>query len=295
MATTREDGWELGRLKWVTDRVVRDAIALVCSGIRISLGVEWDNQHTPPLWPGRRPPQLQPIKNVETYRNKPSDTANGARFMSEHLDMDIHSGTHLDTIGHVWYDDAFYGGISVDKVKNGSHPLGVHTIARHGIIVPAILVDLPRYLHCSTLPDDYHISTDIIDEYLAYHEIPFSGVHALILRTGRRPPHSSSYMEREPGLVGDDKTLEWLAHRPVVLYGTDTVGNERTVDRSDPLFQNLHRRALRDLGLAFLETLRLEELAQHCAQVGHWVFCLIASPLNLRGASGSPINPLAIF
>ena len=39
----------------------------------------------------------------------------------------------------------------------------------------------------------------------------------------------------------------------------------------------------------------LEALARTCAELGRWEFQLVVAPLNVPGATGSPVNPLAVF
>jgi kynurenine formamidase len=43
-------------------------------------------------------------------------------------------------------------------------------------------------------------------------------------------------------------------------------------------------------GIHILENLNLEELAR----AGHRAFCFVGIPLKFRGATGSPIRPLAL-
>jgi kynurenine formamidase len=56
----------------------------------------------------------------------------------------------------------------------------------------------------------------------------------------------------------------------------------------------LHGNLLRDLGVYIGEIWWLEELAADCAADGRYDFFLAAQPLNITGAVGSPVNPIAI-
>jgi hypothetical protein len=49
-----------------------------------------------------------------------------------------------------------------------------------------------------------------------------------------------------------------------------------------------------DLGLPLGEFWVLDELADDCAADGRHEFMLVAPPLNIPGAVGSPMNPIAI-
>jgi hypothetical protein len=57
----------------------------------------------------------------------------------------------------------------------------------------------------------------------------------------------------------------------------------------------VHVFAIVFLGLPLLDNARLEPLAEACAQEGRYEFLLTVNPLNVRGGTGSPVNPIAIF
>ena len=83
---------------------------------------------------------------------------------------------------------------------------------------------------------------------------------------------------------------KWLSDRKVVLVGADTWAIEvvppQDPERPFPVHQwNLVRH-----GIYHLENLDLEELS--AAQVHEFAF--IYAPLRLKGATGSPGNPIAV-
>ncbi len=56
----------------------------------------------------------------------------------------------------------------------------------------------------------------------------------------------------------------------------------------------MHMLCLRDMGLMLGEYWNLTELALDCAADGRYEFQLVAPPLSVTGAVGSPVNPIAI-
>jgi kynurenine formamidase len=52
--------------------------------------------------------------------------------------------------------------------------------------------------------------------------------------------------------------------------------------------------AIPNMGLSVGEMFYLEELAAGCADDGRYEFFFVAPPLPITGASGSPVNPIAI-
>ena len=55
-----------------------------------------------------------------------------------------------------------------------------------------------------------------------------------------------------------------------------------------------HTIALKHLGIQLGELFALDELAEQCRRDGVNEFLLISTPLNVRGAFGSPANAVAM-
>jgi kynurenine formamidase len=79
---------------------------------------------------------------------------------------------------------------------------------------------------------------------------------------------------------------QWLSASGVYAAGSDTVGFEKLPDASMPV----HVHLLVENGIHIIECLNLEELA--AASVTEFLF--VALPLKIRGATASPIRPVAI-
>jgi hypothetical protein len=57
----------------------------------------------------------------------------------------------------------------------------------------------------------------------------------------------------------------------------------------------LHCVLIRDLGMMLGEIWQLDELAAACAEQEQWEFLLVAPPLRVPGAVGSPVSPIAVL
>ena len=57
----------------------------------------------------------------------------------------------------------------------------------------------------------------------------------------------------------------------------------------------IHVLAINALGIQLLDYLDFEELAQACEHRNDWSFLSVIAPLRLPGATGSPVNPIAIL
>ena len=78
----------------------------------------------------------------------------------------------------------------------------------------------------------------------------------------------------------------WLVDNGAILIGADNMGVEKFPMSED----SVHTYLFAERGVCLLEILWLEELAKD----GVNEFAFIAAPIKLRGATGSPVRPLAI-
>ena len=82
----------------------------------------------------------------------------------------------------------------------------------------------------------------------------------------------------------------WLAGRKIVLVGSDTWATEVVPPENKARPFEVHQLLLVRHGVYNLENLDLEELARDKV----YEFAFIFAPLRLKGATGSPGNPVAV-
>jgi kynurenine formamidase len=85
-----------------------------------------------------------------------------------------------------------------------------------------------------------------------------------------------------------EQAAQWLAEQRVQVCGSDSICFECMTAAQSVL--PVHAALLVDAGIPIIEGPSLGELAAD----GRREFLLIVSPLRLRGATGSPVRPLAI-
>jgi kynurenine formamidase len=49
------------------------------------------------------------------------------------------------------------------------------------------------------------------------------------------------------------------------------------------------------MGLWLIDAANFEELVQVCHRLNRWEFMFTVAPLRFKNATGSPVNPLAVF
>lgn len=108
-------------------------------------------------------------------------------------------------------------------------------------------------------------------------------------RPGGQPGLGGPSRPRRPGVHAS--CLAFIREHDVALWGWDLMelwpnGYELpfTIHLAIPWF-----------GLALLDNALLTPLAGACAEEGRYEFLLVVAPLRVRGGTGSPVNPLAIF
>ncbi|MEU6848869.1 cyclase family protein [Actinacidiphila alni] len=86
--------------------------------------------------------------------------------------------------------------------------------------------------------------------------------------------------------------VEWMADREVALYAGDTGDKLPEPTAAPPV---LHEVALAQLGMPLIDCVNVTALARFCAETGRYSFLFVLGTIPLRGATGLPANPLAIF
>ena len=145
--------------------------------------------------------------------------------------------------------------------------------------------------HKGPLPPAYAISDDDLAACAAAQGVEVRAGDVLLVRTGYAALwHDEAAYLRAAG-VGKSGTL-WAAERGVVAVGADNMAwdapDERDPETGATLFAHVY--LLPRKGIYILENLNLEELARDRRHA----FAFVGLPLKLRGATGSPLRPLAL-
>ena len=57
----------------------------------------------------------------------------------------------------------------------------------------------------------------------------------------------------------------------------------------------IHRVGIVGMGLWLIDAANFEPLAETCERLNRWEFMFMIAPLRFYNATGSPVNPLAVF
>jgi kynurenine formamidase len=243
-----------------------------------------------PVHPAHKPGYFYGLhrRHRDSYKPEKFGPRSGASGV---LTMMEHSGTHIDALCHQACDLQFFGGVSVDAIEraDGYRELGAETI--RPILARGVLLDVAGWKGVDRLPQHYAITADDLEGCAHRSNVAVNPGDVLLVRTGyaRCWNDEATYLNA----AGVSKSgNRWAAERRVVAVGADNMAwdamEERDPDTNMMLFGHVH--LLVTHGIHIIENLNLEELAA----AGHHEFCFVGVPLKFRGATGSPIRPLAL-
>jgi len=207
----------------------------------------------------------------------------GNSSAADAIALGTHVGTHIDALCHFSCGGRLYGGDEAAAAQSYAGGLERHSIDTvPPILRRGVLLDLAAG---GPLPEDYTVTPADL-ERAARAEIRRGDV--VLLRTGwaRRFEDARSFISEVRGPGPAIEGARWLSERGIFAAGSDTVAFEKVPDAAMPV----HVHLLVESGIHIIECLNLEELA--AAGVAEFLF--VALPLKLRGATGSPVRPVAI-
>jgi kynurenine formamidase len=199
-----------------------------------------------------------------------------------------HVGTHIDALCHFSSRGRLHGGEEAAPLQSyaaGLARFSVDTLAP--ILRRGVLLDIAG-LYGGVLPEDFEIEPERLEAAARAQGVEIRAGDVALLRTGWAAfwddPARFIRQVRGPGpaLAG----ARWLSERGVFAAGSDTVAFEKVPDASMPV----HVHLLVEKGIHIVECLNLEELARERV----YEFLFLAAPLKIRGATASPIRPIAL-
>jgi kynurenine formamidase len=287
---------QIGTLNHVTPAAIVEAAKLVRRGKTFALGIPIGQSGPQRGLFGKR---WNPIHTMlATGTDAIAGRQSGLHYADDAINMPIQSATHWDSLGHIFYHDKAYNGRSAAEVdSNGLSVLGIEH-AKDKIVGRGVLLDVARWKGVAFLPDGYGISNDDLDQCAAAQKVNIGTGDFVLVRTGQM----ENCLKRGEwgGYAGGDapglrfESCYWLHGKSVAGVCTDTWGVEVRPNETTDVNQPWHWVVIPAMGLYMGEMFNLAELAADCAQDKVYDFFFLGAPLNIPGATGSPVNPQAI-
>jgi Putative cyclase len=323
---------QLGRINLLTPAKVKQGISEVREGIVFTLSLPLDVGYwlNPSRFPPRVEPVTMagdmPMMNYPLSRQCSHYTD---LVCDDAATIDLQFSTQWDALGHVGTkfdadsdgvpEMVYYNGYRAyedilgaydyrsEKAEpfgdggSGLRKLGIENMARHGMQGRGVMIDLHR--HFGMTP--HSVGYDDLMRVLELDKVAVEEGDLICLRTGLDrfilDNIGNSEMPGEtPGasLNGrDEKLLQWVSDSGLAALMSDHAAVEtypapHGEGANFPML-GLHELCLVKLGIPIGELWYLSPLADWLAANGRSRFLLTAPPLNLPGAAGSPVTPVA--
>ena len=232
-------------------------------------------------------------------------------------------GTQFDGPGHIGVVTSkglfFYNGRFLhdpDVSATGLGRLGVEHVAQKGFVCRGVLLDavalrggqLPVPMETSAADPGIVTAKDVEEMVTRQGIAPIGSGDCVFLHTGHgniwdpknwdsfdpaeKAKRVAQFNAGEPGL--GVSACEYLADRKIILTGADTwaveaVGKGGGGENAQPF--ECHAKLQTKRGIWNLENLDLSQLVADRA----YEFLFVWSPLKMKGATGSPGNPVALY
>jgi len=206
-----------------------------------------------------------------------------------------HMGTQFDSLSHIGQrvkledgsqQDVYYNGFTGDQLKSpyGVKKLGVEHIKP--FVANSYLIDISGAKGLKSLPENYEVTMADVRLALSKQGIKDTDIQpgdAVFFNYGwwRFWPDKKVLSSR-PGI--NNEIAMWLVNKKISLVGSDN-----STDRGGS--HAVHFTMMVEHGILNLEFMNYAELiSDNVSQ-----FTLFFSPLRLKGATGSPARPIAIY
>jgi kynurenine formamidase len=276
---------EIGSVNLITAVRRQEAAALVKDGLSVSLSHDALEEKAP--------------DNPEPFGHKMTFTGahpNGDWFMDEYT-VSFHglAHTHMDSLAHSAWNGKMYNGFSqLDVTEKGAKELGI-TGFRNGIFARAVLVDIPRLKGLPWLEPGTAIYPEDLEAWEAKSGVKIRSGDVVLIRTGRWARRAAKGPWDPAKIAGlHVSCVPWLKKRDVAMVGSDAC-LDVLPSLVEGVTQPVHQLLLIAMGTAILDNCDLEQAGAEAAKRGRPAFLLTAAPLTVKGGTGSPLNPVAVF
>jgi kynurenine formamidase len=200
-------------------------------------------------------------------------------------------GTQFDGLGHLGIGELFYNG---NRRRDFAKPegltrLGVENVG--AIVTRGVLIDVARFKGVEQLAPTYEITPADLTGALQRQRVEIGAGDVVLVHTGWGSlwmKDNARFIASAPGI--GVAAAELLVKEEVVLVGSDNWGVEVMPNPNPDLSAPVHQLLLARNGIYIHENLATETLARDNV----YEFAYVFAPLRLKGATGSPGNPIAL-
>ena len=200
-------------------------------------------------------------------------------------------GTQFDGLGHFGIGDLFYNGNRASQFAQpeGLTKLGIENVG--AIVSRGVLIDIARFKGVGQLGPTYEITAADLRGAMERQKTVIRPGDVVLIHTGWGSlwmKDNTKFGASSPGI--GLAAAQVLVDAEVTMVGSDGWGVEVFPNPDASLNAPVHQLFLAKNGIYLHENLATEVLARDNV----YEFAYVFAPLRLKGATGSPGNPIAI-
>lgn len=271
---------ELGAANLVTEAKRKQAVALVKSGLTVSLA-------------------HNPLKELAEDNPRPFEHTMNPGFSMDTYKVSYHgfAHSHIDALCHILYKDRTYNGYARADVntEKGCTKLGIEKL-KSGIVTRGILIDIPRLRNVPYLEPGTPVYVEDLEKWEKKAGVKVSSGDAIFLRTGRwaRREKLGPWKVDQSSAGFHASVTPWIKARGVAFVGSDDA-QDVIPSLVDGVRLPVHTLLVTALGINLLDNQDLEEVGEAAAKLNRWEFMLMFAPVPVTGGTGFPVNAIAMF
>ena len=223
-------------------------------------------------------------------RRRGMGARNDAGTNLERIEMTTHVGTHIDALNHFGFNGRIWNNFEVTK-HLGSRTWDVCGAEKHPpIIARGIMLDLAALHRIDVLPPSHGVGAKELDDCLRKQGTELRPGDVVLLRTGQMKYwlDTPRFCANSPGL--NREGAEYLCKGGAIMIGSDTLTLEQVPSTEPGNYLPVHCYMFAEAGVPIMEMAQLDELAADKI----YEFAFIGACIKLRGATGSPMRPVAM-
>jgi len=263
---------EKGTLNLITTAKRIEAAKLVKTGETISLAK--------PIAARTARANAEPARVYERGGDESAYSTSNGQYVRERQEMEFHGAamTHYDALCHVSWRGMLYNNMKREDAFNetdGCSKMNA-TTAKPGIITRGVFIELIGT----------HVTPKDIEAWEKKTGVKIQPGDALILKTKQRGSDNAM------GTGWDMEMMPFLKERDISIIGHDG-GQDGAQIQGQSL--PIHAMTMVALGMPLVDHMYLDDLSIYVEKVKRYTFMFIVEPLPLKSASGSAVNPIALF
>jgi kynurenine formamidase len=211
-------------------------------------------------------------------------------YSGDAISLYTHCGTHVDALNHFGYHGRIFNHFDAQD-HIGSRHWRVSGADKHPpTIARGILLDVAGLHGVDMLPPSHGIGPEDLAGCLKHQQTELRPGDVVMVRTGRMRawPDPAAYINDATGLTRAG--AEYLAKGGAITIGGDNLALEQGPSADPENWMVVHTYLLAEAGIPIMEVVDLEALTAEKV----YEFCFFGACLKLRGATGSPMRPVAM-